>query len=216
MAPTALLVRRRAPPSALRDDRGRPGSRARGRARTSPTPARRCRGRAAFTHPWAFFGQIAPSGDFDVILFGWLGFGGLVWPEGWCGHEQNWAGYCSRLTTRDIEQVNRIVDPVQRARVLNAADAKLARAVPALPVVQPVLRAVISCVAPRLPSRRLAARVLAELGGLVARGVALAAALAVSLLAVCGSGRRSRADAEARRHHRPRYRRPRPLRSRPA
>ena len=92
----------------------------------------------------AFFGQIAPSGDFDAILFGWVGFGGLVWPEGWCGHDQNWAGYCSRLTTRDIQQVNRIVDPAQRARVLNAADAKLARAVPALPVVQPVLRAVIN------------------------------------------------------------------------
>ena len=91
----------------------------------------------------AFFGQIAPSGNFDAVLFSWLGFGGLTWPESWCQHEQNWAGYCSRLTTRDIQQVNSIVDPAQRARVLNAADAKLARAVPVLPVVQPVFRVVV-------------------------------------------------------------------------
>ncbi len=44
---------------------------------------------------------------------------------------------------RDAQQVDLIVDPQQRARVLNAADAKLARAVPALPVVQPVVRAAI-------------------------------------------------------------------------
>jgi len=41
---------------------------------------------------------------------------------------------------RYVQQVDLIVDPQQRARVLNAADAKLARAVP---VVQPVLRAPI-------------------------------------------------------------------------
>ena len=108
--------------------------------------------------------------------------------KSWCGHEQNWAGYCSRLTTRDIQQVNRIVDPAQRARVLNPADAKLAGRVPALPVVQPVLRTCRQGVAPRLHPGGSQVRVLAELGGLVARGVALAAALAVSLLAVSGAG----------------------------
>ena len=91
----------------------------------------------------AFFSQIAPGGNFDAILFSWVGFGGLVWPEGWCGHAQNWAGHCDRLLTRDLQQVDRVVDPVQRARVLNAADAKLARAVPVLPVVQGVVRGVI-------------------------------------------------------------------------
>ena len=44
---------------------------------------------------------------------------------------------------RDVQQTEFIVDPQQRARVLNAADVKLARAVPVLPVVQPVLRAAI-------------------------------------------------------------------------
>jgi peptide/nickel transport system substrate-binding protein len=91
----------------------------------------------------AFFGQVLPGGDFDIALFAWLGSGGFVWPEAQCGHVQNWTGFCSRLLMRDAQQVDLIVDPRQRARVLNAVDAKLARAVPALPVVQPVLRAAI-------------------------------------------------------------------------
>jgi peptide/nickel transport system substrate-binding protein len=90
-----------------------------------------------------FFSQVVTSGDFDALLFSWLGFGGVVWPEGWCDKEQNWSGFCSRLLTRDLKQVERIVDPVQRARLLNAADAKRARAVPVLPVVQNVLRLVV-------------------------------------------------------------------------
>jgi ABC-type transport system substrate-binding protein len=91
----------------------------------------------------AFLGQILSDGAFDAYLFAWQQFGGLVWPEGWCGHEQNFAGYCSRLLTRDLQQVDRILDPAQRARVLNVADAKLARAVPVLPLFQPVFRAVV-------------------------------------------------------------------------
>jgi peptide/nickel transport system substrate-binding protein len=93
--------------------------------------------------PSNLLGPVLADGNFDAVLFAWLGFGGLTWPEAWCEHEQNVAGFCSRLITRDIQQADHIVDPAQRARILNAADAKLARAVPALPVVQPVLRAVI-------------------------------------------------------------------------
>ena len=42
--------------------------------------------------------------------------------------------YCQRLVTRDLDQANRILDPAQRARVLNRADVQLARDVPALPL----------------------------------------------------------------------------------
>ena len=42
--------------------------------------------------------------------------------------------------TRDYKQVDVIVDPEQRALVLHALDAKLARAMPALPLVQSVQR----------------------------------------------------------------------------
>jgi peptide/nickel transport system substrate-binding protein len=92
----------------------------------------------------AVFEQILPRGEFDAALFAWVTTGdGVAWPDVWCGHAQNWGGYCNRLTQRDLKQTDLIVDPRQRARVLNAANAKLANAVPVLPVVQPVLRAVV-------------------------------------------------------------------------
>jgi peptide/nickel transport system substrate-binding protein len=90
-----------------------------------------------------FFTQLVESGAFDAILFAWVKAGGLVPPEAICGDEFNWGGYCSRLVTRDAAQASRILDPALRARVLNAADAKLARAVPLLPLRQVVNRVVI-------------------------------------------------------------------------
>jgi peptide/nickel transport system substrate-binding protein len=88
-----------------------------------------------------FLRQILPNGAFDVALFSWAGLigGTFVWPEALCGHEQNFGGYCSRLITRDAQQ-NLIGSLAQRARTLAAMDAKLAKAVPVLPVVQPVMR----------------------------------------------------------------------------
>jgi peptide/nickel transport system substrate-binding protein len=95
-----------------------------------------------YAAPPVFLGRILPNGDFDVALFSWGGvFGGVgVWPEALCGNEQNFGGYCSRLVTRDAQQ-NLIGTLAQRARVLHAVDAKLAKAVPVLPIVQPVGRA---------------------------------------------------------------------------
>ena len=89
----------------------------------------------------SLFETILPRGEYDAVLFSW-GFnpGGRAVPESRCEDVQNWTGFCSRLLMRDVQQVDRIVDPRQRARVLNAADAKLANAVPILPLYQPVAR----------------------------------------------------------------------------
>jgi len=89
-----------------------------------------------------FLDQILPNGDFDVALFNWGGvYGGVVvWPDVLCGNEQNFAGYCSRLVTRDAGQ-NLIGSLAVRARVLNHLDTKLAKAAPVLPLVQPAIRA---------------------------------------------------------------------------
>jgi peptide/nickel transport system substrate-binding protein len=88
--------------------------------------------------------QLLSSGEVDAALFSWGGSaGGVVWPEAICGDVQNWIGFCSRLLTRDARQADLIIDRRQRARILNAADRKLARAVPVLPVVQPVIRAAV-------------------------------------------------------------------------
>ena len=96
-------------------------------------------------HPGAvLFQQVLPSGDFDVALFFWgNNGGGVVWPEARCGDVQNWAGYCSRLVMRDVQQTDLIIDQQQRAHALNSADAKLAGAVPVLPLVQGVQRAAV-------------------------------------------------------------------------
>ena len=82
-----------------------------------------------------FFSTILPAGNFDAALFSWWPGGGVT-PEARCFHKTNWAGYCSRLTMRDVQQSDQIVDPVLRARTLNDVDEKLARDVPVLPLFQ--------------------------------------------------------------------------------
>ena len=83
------------------------------------------------------FGEVFASGDFDLVLFSYLRFpdhpGTSAGLYG-CGAVQNIAGYCQRLVTRDLEQAGRILDATQQARVLNRADAQLAKDVPVLPL----------------------------------------------------------------------------------
>jgi peptide/nickel transport system substrate-binding protein len=80
--------------------------------------------------------------EWDAVLFSWLTTG-EVWPDVQCGDAQNWGGFCSRLLQRDADQVDRIVEARARVRVLHAVDAKLARAVPVIPLFQVVNRAAI-------------------------------------------------------------------------
>ena len=92
----------------------------------------------SFAAPPAFLQQILPGGEFDVALFGW---GYDPSPTGLkdifgCGGPQNFTGYCQRLVTRDLDQADRILDAGQQARILNRADAQMARDVPAIPLWQ--------------------------------------------------------------------------------
>jgi peptide/nickel transport system substrate-binding protein len=85
----------------------------------------------------AFFEQAA-KGDFDVVAFAWIG---VVDPSGLkdvfgCSGSQNWTAYCQRLVTADLDQADRILDAVQRARVLNRVDRRLAKDVPVIPLYQ--------------------------------------------------------------------------------
>jgi len=78
------------------------------------------------------------AAQFDVALFAL----GRDWPEDLphaayrCQGEVNYSGYCDRLVTRDLAQLGAIIDLEQLARVGNAADRKLARDVPAIPLFQ--------------------------------------------------------------------------------
>jgi peptide/nickel transport system substrate-binding protein len=83
----------------------------------------------------ALFDQILPSGDFDLASFTWFVTPG----EGWkgvygCGGVQNYSGYCQRLLTKELDQVERILDARARGRALNRADRHLARDVPVIPL----------------------------------------------------------------------------------
>jgi peptide/nickel transport system substrate-binding protein len=86
----------------------------------------------------AFYGTILPSGEFDVALFGWdnspdpTGMKSIYGCEG----AFNYTGYCQRLVTADLDEADRILDAGQQARVLNRADAQIARDLPVLPLFQ--------------------------------------------------------------------------------
>jgi peptide/nickel transport system substrate-binding protein len=85
------------------------------------------------------FGQILEGGRFDLILFSYLRLpdspGSSVGVYG-CGGVQNFAGYCQRVVTRDLDQAQRILDANRQAQVLNRADAQLAKDVPVIPLFQ--------------------------------------------------------------------------------
>jgi peptide/nickel transport system substrate-binding protein len=87
--------------------------------------------------PNVLFNQILPNGDFDLALFSWITFpdspGGMVVLYGCEGVDNN-SGYCQRLVTKDLDQAQRILVPARQAKVLNRADAQLARDVPVIPL----------------------------------------------------------------------------------
>jgi peptide/nickel transport system substrate-binding protein len=102
-----------------------------------------------FAPPATFLGTILQRGDFDVALFGWIFDPNATGKNRifGCGGRENYTGYCQRSVTRDLGQAERILDERQQARVLNRADAQIARDVPVIPLFQipfpTVLRATI-------------------------------------------------------------------------
>jgi peptide/nickel transport system substrate-binding protein len=90
-----------------------------------------------FAPPRTLFSQILPRGEFDAIE---MNFNSLLGEFGaglyGCGGASNYTGYCQRLVTSDLDQSDRILDAGQRARVLNRADARMAKDVPVIPLYQ--------------------------------------------------------------------------------
>jgi peptide/nickel transport system substrate-binding protein len=83
------------------------------------------------------FDTLLPSGNFDIGLFAWIlgpDPGGVPWS---CGGDLNRTGYCNRQVTRNFDRARMILDPRQRARVVNLADAQIGRDVPGLPLYSP-------------------------------------------------------------------------------
>lgn len=89
----------------------------------------------AFVALGPLFGQVVPSGAFDLLLFAWVRIDAE--PDMnilRCGGAQNYTGYCQRLVTRDLDEAARVLDVDQRARIFNRADARVASDVPLLPL----------------------------------------------------------------------------------
>jgi peptide/nickel transport system substrate-binding protein len=85
----------------------------------------------------AVFGGSLTS-DWDLELYSWFystESAGLKEVFG-CGGSDNFTGYCQRLVTSDLDQADRILDPDQRAGVLNRADRRIANDVPVIPLYQ--------------------------------------------------------------------------------
>ncbi len=91
-----------------------------------------------FAPPSVLFGEILPSGEFDLMVFGWI-LGAIT--EGpadvfGCQASSNYTDYCDRLVTRDLFRAARILDDSRRVALLNRIDARLATAVPVIPLFQ--------------------------------------------------------------------------------
>jgi peptide/nickel transport system substrate-binding protein len=100
----------------------------------------------------ALLGPDSPlnQGEFDLAHLGFVLQPGT---EADFSHDRyacgtgNASGYCQRLVTRDLDQARRVLDPSRLARVLNRADARLAKDVPVLPLYElPLVAALRSTV----------------------------------------------------------------------
>ena len=139
-----------------------------------------------FAPSGALFSQILPRGDFDVVSFAWFALDEVGGEDVYgCGGVLNWTGYCQRLATRDLDQAGRILDARERASCVEPGRPAAGQRCPRAPALPDPLRAGV----PKGASERRprAEQPLLERGELVARGVAILAAIAVSLLTVSGA-----------------------------
>jgi peptide/nickel transport system substrate-binding protein len=88
--------------------------------------------------------QRLPNGDFDIILYAWVGSPDISGLDSIYGcrndatneAQQNNQGYCNRTVDRLLKQANRIFDPKQQAKVTNQAFAQVAKDVMTIPLFQ--------------------------------------------------------------------------------
>jgi len=90
-----------------------------------------------FAHPSVLLQQIVQPGDFDLWVFAWIrsSTAGTADVYG-CQRVRNFTGYCDRLITRDLVKAEQTLDRARRVALLNRIDARLATAVPTIPLYQ--------------------------------------------------------------------------------
>ena len=84
------------------------------------------------------FGTTLPSRDWDLMLFAWVGSPSssiTVKDILGCGGDQNDGAYCNRALTKVLNQVSTTLDAGDRAKLLNAAEAKyIVKDIPSIPM----------------------------------------------------------------------------------
>jgi ABC-type transport system substrate-binding protein len=94
--------------------------------------------RPIYVLPTVFNSSVLERGDYDLALFNWVTFASTAGPidELGCQRPQNYSGYCDRLVTEDLVQATRILADDRRVELLNRVDARIAKAVPVIPLFQ--------------------------------------------------------------------------------
>ncbi len=71
------------------------------------------------------FGQVLPSGDWDIFMFTWLGgptSSGTSFATYGCGGDQNYMNYCNKKSSSLLQKAQFTPDPAARAKLLNAGE----------------------------------------------------------------------------------------------
>ena len=115
--------------------------------------------RPTFAPGSTLLGQIIPSGEWDAWLISYFYAPEVPVDLAFrCQGPANATGYCQRLVTAELDQANRVLDPVQYARALNRADVQMSRDVPVLPLWhEPTLAAFRSTLRGFVPTEPLVA-----------------------------------------------------------
>ena len=97
---------------------------------------------ARFQPAGLLFGTTLPSGDWDIIMFTWVEAPSskITSKDMYaCGGEQNYRNYCNRKAHALLEKTAIELDDATRTKLLNQADAIMAKDIPSIPMfVRPV------------------------------------------------------------------------------
>lgn len=83
------------------------------------------------------FGTVLPSGDWDMFMFTWLGgptSSATSFSLYGCGGDQNYMNYCNKKVSDLLKKAQFTPNPDERAKILNEAEALMAKDVPSIPM----------------------------------------------------------------------------------
>jgi peptide/nickel transport system substrate-binding protein len=83
------------------------------------------------------FGQVLPSGDWDIFMFTWLGgptSSSTSFTTYGCGGDQNYMNYCNKQVSNLMNKARFTPDPATRAKLLNQAEVIMVNDVPSVPM----------------------------------------------------------------------------------